>query len=114
PHTPPAPFLCGHHTLPLSERAPLNRKLTTPASPPVSLVNRFTLRPFNSAYLPLKKRRAGRGVHHFESFFYPLDNMHDWNRMYGPRGFYQYQSVIPRDAGKDAVQAMLNAITRSG
>lgn len=107
-------FMCGNHTEALSDRVPLNRKLRIPASPPVSLVNRFTLRPFNSAYFHLKKRRAGRGVHHFESFFYPLDNMHDWNRMYGPRGFYQYQSVIPRDAGKDAVQAMLNAITRSG
>lgn len=51
---------------------------------------------------------------HYEPFFYPLDAIHDWNRMYGPRGFYQYQSVIPRDVGKEATQEMLRAIKKSG
>jgi FAD/FMN-containing dehydrogenase len=45
---------------------------------------------------------------------YPLDNVQDWNRLYGPRGFYQYQSVIPRKAGIAATRAMLQEISRSG
>jgi FAD/FMN-containing dehydrogenase len=85
-----------------------------PIVPPVSLVNRLSLRPFNMAYYHLKKWRAGRAIMHYEPFFYPLDNLLEWNRMYGPKGFFQYQSVVPREVGQDAVQAMLKAIARSG
>jgi hypothetical protein len=74
----------------------------------------LTLRPFNTAYFNLKKWQAGRAISYYEPFFYPLDNLLEWNRMYGPKGFYQYQSVVPRVVGKDAVQAMLKEISRSG
>ena len=93
---------------------PKGRKLTMPIVPPVSLVNRLTLRPFNTAYYNLKKWQAGRTITHYEPFFYPLDNLLEWNRMYGPRGFFQYQSVVPREVGQPAVQAMLKEIARSG
>lgn len=89
-------------------------KLTMPIVPPISLVNPLTLRPFNMAYFHLKKLKAGLAVAHYESFFYPLDNLLKWNRMYGPKGFYQYQSVVPRKVGRDATQAMLGEIVRSG
>ena len=90
------------------------RPLTMPWAPPVSLVNSFSLRPFNTAYFHLKKWRAGKAIAHYESFSYPLDNLLEWNRMYGSRGFYQYQSVVPRAVGYDATQAMLKEIARSG
>lgn len=93
---------------------PKGRKLTMPVVPPFSLVNRLSLRPFNVAYFNLKKLQAGRAVSHYESFFYPLDNLLEWNRMYGPRGFFQYQSVVPREGGEEAVKAMLGEIARSG
>jgi FAD/FMN-containing dehydrogenase len=93
---------------------PRSRTLRMPFVPPVSLINRLSLRPFNTAYYRLNKRRAGRAVTHYEPFFYPLDNLLDWNRMYGPKGFFQYQSVVPRAVGQDAVQAMLKAIASSG
>ena len=66
------------------------------------------------AYYNLKKWQSGRVIAHYESFFYPLDNLLEWNRMYGPQGFFQYQSVVPREVGQDAVQAMLQEIARSG
>jgi len=94
--------------------APIERKLTMPIVPPVSLVNKLTLRPLNSAYYYLKKWRAGRTISFYESFFYPLDYLLEWNRMYGPKGFFQYQSVVPRDVGQDATQAMLDEIASSG
>lgn len=81
---------------------------------PVSLVNPLSLRPFNIAYFHLKKWRAGRTIAHHESFFYPLDKLLHWNRIYGPAGFFQYQSVVPREVGHDAVEAMLREIARSG
>ncbi|MEN6587389.1 MAG: FAD-binding oxidoreductase [Sulfuricella sp.] len=93
---------------------PTSRKLTIPWVPPISLVNRLSLRPINTAYFYLKKWQAGRTISHYEQFFYPLDNLLEWNRMYGPKGFFQYQSVVPRGVGKDAVQAMLGQIARSG
>ncbi len=93
---------------------PQGRQLTMPVVPPVSLVNRLSLRPFNMAYFHLKKWQAGRAIAHYEPFFYPLDNLLEWNRMYGPKGFFQYQSVVPRALGQDAVQAMLGEIARAG
>jgi len=93
---------------------PKERKLTVPLVPPFSLVNRLSLRPFNMTYFNLKKWQAGRVISHYESFFYPLDNLLEWNRMYGPKGLFQYQSVVPREVGQDAVQAMLKEIARSG
>jgi len=85
-----------------------------PVTPPVSLVNRLTLRPFNAAYYHLQRSRAGRALQHYESFSYPLDWLLEWNRIYGPRGFYQYQSVVPPQAGQDATFEMLRQISRSG
>ncbi|MEO3715565.1 FAD-binding oxidoreductase [Roseateles flavus] len=85
-----------------------------PVTPPVSLVNALTLRPFNAAYYRLQRHRAGSARQHYETFFYPLDGLMDWNRMYGPRGFYQYQSVVPPGTAREATEAMLQAIARSG
>lgn len=51
---------------------------------------------------------------YYEHFLYPLDHLLEWNRLYGPKGFFQYQSVIPREAGRDATAAMLKEIARAG
>jgi len=107
-------FMRGNSTDVGVRTEPQGRKLIMPLVPPVSLVNRLSLRPFNLAYFNLKKWQAGRAIVHYESFFYPLDNLLEWNRMYGPKGFFQYQSVVPRDMGQGAVQAMLDEIARSG
>lgn len=95
-----------------SPRSKGERKM--PFVPPFSLVNSLTLRPFNFAYRKLQQYKAGPGIAHYEPFFYPLDKLLEWNRMYGPKGFYQYQSVIPRSVGQDATQAMLKEIEKSG
>jgi FAD/FMN-containing dehydrogenase len=92
---------------------PEGKKLTMPFTPPLSLVNSLSLAPFNQLYFTLKKWQAGKGITHYEPFFYPLDNLLEWNRMYGTNGFFQYQSVVPRRFGRDAVQAMLGEIARS-
>lgn len=102
---------------PAAERGdvpPAAQARTMPFTPPVSLVNGLSLRMFNAAYFHKNKHYAGHSRAHYEPFFYPLDNLLEWNRMYGPKGFYQYQSVVPRAVGQDATQAMLAEITRSG
>lgn len=107
-------FMRGNPAEVKDRNVPGAGKLTMPVVPPFSLVNRFTLHPFNMAYYHLKKWRAGKGISHYEPFFYPLDNLHHWNRMYGRKGFFQYQCVVSRDVGQDAVEAMLKEISRSG
>jgi len=93
---------------------PKNKNMAMPFVPPVSLVNNLTLRPFNTIYYNIKKMQTRKSVLHYESFFYPLDHLLEWNRMYGPKGFYQYQSAVPRVDGKKVTEAMLREITRSG
>jgi FAD/FMN-containing dehydrogenase len=89
------------------------RKWTMPIVPPVSLVNSLSLRAFNWLYYNSKKNQKKASKIHYEPFFYPLDHIHHWNRMYGPKGFFQYQTVIPHEHRIDAIQAMLDEISRS-
>jgi FAD/FMN-containing dehydrogenase len=90
------------------------RSRRVPLTPPVSMVNRLSLKPFNALYYGLGRRRTGVQVVHYEPFLYPLDSVLEWNRLYGPMGFFQYQSVVPRAAGLEATRDMLEAIARSG
>ena len=107
-------FLRGNPTERGPRRNSTRRTLTLPFVPPISLVNGLSLRAFNLVYFHMKKWQARSRLVHFETFFYPLDNLLEWNRMYGPKGFFQYQSVVPRKVGRDAVQAMLGEIARCG
>ena len=90
------------------------RRWRMPLTPPFSLINPLSLRLFNLAYYHAHRLKAGRGLAYYEPFLYPLDHIQDWNRFYGPRGFYQYQCVVPHAGGAEAVQAMLDAIGASG
>jgi FAD/FMN-containing dehydrogenase len=92
---------------------PPRADLRFPFVPPISLVNRLSLRPFNAMYYHLKKTQT-RSLQHYVQFFHPLDRIQDWNRLYGPHGFYQYQCVLPREVGAAAVQAMLKTISSAG
>ncbi|MBC2836700.1 FAD-binding oxidoreductase [Paragemmobacter straminiformis] len=85
-------------------------RLSVPFALPVSAVNPLTLRLFNSVYLAAQKRKAGAGVTDMWRYFYPLDAVANWNRLYGRRGFYQYQSVIPWQGAEAATAEMLAAI----
>ena len=88
--------------------------LSIPFPLPISLVNKVSLDLFNSAYFAMQKRSAGKSVQHYTEFYYPLDGVGNWNRIYGPRGFLQYQSVIPMEDAEAVTDEMLNLIKRSG
>jgi len=107
-------FMRANPTAVQSRAEPKDKSRSVFFVPPVSLVNGLSLRAFNMAYFNFKKWTAGKAVAHYKSFFYPLDNLLEWNRIYGPKGFYQYQSVLPRAVGRDAVQAMLGAVAATG
>jgi FAD/FMN-containing dehydrogenase len=107
-------FMRANHTGPQTAYVLGPRRMTVPIIPPVSVVNNLTTRLFNSAYFNLKKLRPDLSIVHYQSFFYPLDNLRKWNRIYGPKGFYQYQCVIPIAVGMEAIRSMLHEINRCG
>ncbi len=90
------------------------RHLSVPFVSPVSLVNAATLRLFNMLHYHGRRSARSRGIVDFQPFFFPLDRIHHWNRLYGPRGFYQYQCVIPGASAADATARLLEAVARSG
>ena len=107
-------FMRGNHVAAQTGPSPSGGGIVVPFVPPISLVNTLSLRPFNLAYYQLQARKRERTLVHYEPFFHPLDNVHHWNRIYGPKGFYQYQSVVPRSVGKETVAAMLQTIAAAG
>lgn len=109
-------YMVGDH----AQEGPLafakQSKLNVPLTPPFSTINRLSLRLFNSAYY--RSHRAGRYSSRisYEPFFYPLDRILNWNRIYGPHGFQQYQCAIPDANAASATRELLKAIAaaRSG
>ena len=85
-----------------------------PVAPPFSLVNGLTLRPFNTLYYHRQRAASQRATVHYVPYFYPLDGIRDWNRMYGPRGFLQYQCVLPPAAARDGIAELMREIAASG
>jgi hypothetical protein len=82
-----------------------------PFVPPISAVNRSTARAFSMLYYRRQRARAGRQLVDYEPFFYPLDGLAHWNRLYGPRGFHQYQCVLPGGNVRDSLQTLLGMIS---
>jgi len=108
--------MAGNHAAPGCAERPTApaRTLRVPADPPVSLIGNASLRAFNALYYRKQLRRRTTAVSHYEPFFYPLDGIGEWNRIYGPRGFLQYQSVVPMDDGLAVTSEMLRRIAASG
>jgi FAD/FMN-containing dehydrogenase len=88
--------------------------IALPIVPSALLVNRFSLRAVNSLYYRNQIQARRTRTKHFESFFYPLDAVGRWNWMYGPKGFLQYQCVLPHADGASALREMLEAVAASG
>lgn len=106
-------FMAGNHAAD-GERVPRpkSRRLDVFVPPPLSLVNRWSARAFNAMYHRLPA--APRAVVDYEPFFYPLDAISRWNRVYGPKGFYQFQCVVPPEVGEDAIRELLVRIGNHG
>lgn len=102
----------AHKAAPLEPRR--KPMLSVPVNFPDFALNRWTMQAFNFAYYHKCRPGLHRNVVDYNAFFYPLDAIADWNRIYGKRGFTQYQFVIPREAGREGMQHILKRITDSG
>lgn len=95
---------------------PEPRRLEVPLDAPEWLLGPVLMRGFNAAYYRSHARRI-RGARRpvpYHGFFYPLDAIRAWNRLYGRRGFLQYQCVVPRAAGPPAVAEILERVVEAG
>lgn len=89
-------------------------KKKMPVDAPGFALNPLSVRVFNSFRHDLKTIKAGPYRSHYGSFLYPLDAIADWNRLYGAKGFYQYQCVLPPRTAREGVAELLKAISWSG
>ena len=99
-------------------RAPLHPgqagRLTVPFDAPPALLNPVSVRLFNELYYRLGRARSGTRPVHFEPFFFPLDRIEAWNRLYGRNGFVQYQCVLPKRESPAGIAALLARVVAAG
>jgi hypothetical protein len=72
------------------------------------------MRAFNILYYNHQRSKVVDALQYYEPFFYPLDAILHWNRIYGTRGFFQYQLVVPFQDGSAALKEIFARISRSG
>jgi len=106
-------FFRGNHLAAASKSFTPKRGPKLPFALPEWLLNRYTVKAFNTAYYHLHKAKSGPSLVSYDSFFYPLDSIQQWNLLYGKQGFLQYQCVIP-ESRLDAFEELLDRIARSG
>lgn len=90
------------------------KKLQVPIKLPCSLVNSLSLKAFNAIYWRKHPKSIKSVRIDYYPFFYPLDNILYWNRIYGYKGFQQYQCVIPKRVSEQAIRALLSTIAQQG
>jgi len=110
-------FMRGNHSwqprIP-GRRALPQQKLIVPFELPSWLLNSFSIRSFNVLNYHKQLPKRIRRTIPFDPFFYPLDSIREWNRMYGPRGFVQHQCVVPPEASHQAMRLLFETISQSG
>ena len=106
-------FMRGNHDREPG-RAVKHGQWRVPFTPPVSLVNGLSVRLLNQLYFSRRSAQRADAVWHYRPFLFPLDNVLEWNRIYGPKGFFQYQCVIPDRDAPAAIRDMLRRIVQSG
>jgi FAD/FMN-containing dehydrogenase len=108
-------FMQGDHSARRDTLKPSAKpKLIFPFDAPAFALNHFSVGLFNTAYFHKQIHKRVVSLQDYEPFFYPLDKILHWNRMYGKRGFLQFQYVIPWEHAKEGTIAILHEIAKSG
>lgn len=87
---------------------------TVPFYFPGFVLNALTVKIFNWLYYKKQSKKEVKNFTDYETFFYPLDFVNDWNKIYGKSGFIQYQMMIPKETGKEGMKKILETIANSG
>ena len=89
-------------------------KLSIPFNFPPIALNNWSVRSFNWLYYNKVKERTSKQKVSIDGFFYPLDSIGHWNRIYGKNGFVQYQFILPKELSYEGLAAILKMISDSG
>jgi FAD/FMN-containing dehydrogenase len=92
----------------------MRERLVVPFDLPGWLLGKWSARAFNTLYFRKHRRRVRRGIVHPQPFFYPLDGIRQWNRIYGQRGLVQYQCVLPLQENGPVYRLFFETLTRKG
>ncbi|PHS68656.1 MAG: FAD-binding oxidoreductase [Methylophaga sp.] len=109
-------FMVGDHANSDKEEKErvLEPKISVPFNLPKQMINKYSVKAFNTLYFNKNRLNEGKIIYqHYDSFFYPLDGIGNWNRIYGSQGFYQYQFVVP-SSQLSVMEQALNKIVASG
>ncbi len=92
----------------------LKSQKTIPFNFPSFALNNWSVRAFNWLYYGKVKERVSKQKVDIDTFFYPLDAIGHWNRIYGKNGFTQYQFILPKETSYEGLEEILTAISKSG
>lgn len=106
-------FLSGQHTEETTSHINYkDRKITFPFEPPFSFVNNLSGKLVNTLYYRINSSKKS-SIKHYQPFMFPLDAVNKWNRVYGRKGFFQYQCVFPPEVSEYGVKEVLKIIRKS-
>ena len=88
--------------------------LNVPFKLPSFVLNKLSVKAFNFAYYHNPLIKKGIFYSHYEPFFYPLDKINNWNRIYGNNGFTQYQFVLPKEKSQYGISKILKIMAEKG
>ncbi len=106
-------FFRGNHSALTEKKFRPKHGPQLPFAFPAWILNRHTIKTFNAVYYRTHAAKRGASLVGYDSFFYPLDSLRQWNLLYGKQGFLQYQCVIP-ESNFEAFEELLDRIARSG
>ena len=113
-------FIKGRHALKselIDENFKINHlikhkdsSLHLPFDLPSKFLNKFSGKLFNQIYYKLSYNKITSNIVHYDQFFYPLDKLRNWNRIYGSNGFTQYQLVLPKGIDRSVFKQIIRII----
>jgi FAD/FMN-containing dehydrogenase len=104
----------GQHNRKSRYRHESGKLMSVPFSTPGFLLNSLTMRSFNKLYYSLQSRRQNEQLLPYQRYFFPLDRIQNWNRLYGRRGFQQYQLVLPEASALTGIRSILETVSAAG
>ncbi len=90
-----------------------SKKISLPFYFPAWALNSWSVRAFNSLYCKIQKSKTSPFLLDYDRYFYPLDSINHWNRLYGKQGFLQYQFVVPFKTAQEALHVILGEFVKS-
>ena len=88
-------------------------KINIPFNFPSFALNRFSIKIFNWLYYNKVRSKISHQKVDIDTFFYPLDSIENWNRIYGKKGFTQYQFILPKEQSYEGLSQILAKISKS-